>query len=296
MKTTLPEFPVEHAVENVTVESDLLDAAEVREYLALLDLPWRSPSIDALNELVTAHVTRVPFENISKLYYKNQFGLTRLPSIEEYLQGIEQYHFGGTCYSNNFRFYTLLKSLGYEVKLCSADMATPHVHMVSIVEFDHGEYLADTGYAAPFLLPLPRFLKTDHVVALGRDRYVLKPQDASGRSRLELYRDGLLKHGYVVNPAPRRFADFSKVIADSFRKNATFLNSILLARFFPGHSLVIHNFSVIESWRNRSVVYAMEDKSELIAAMEEHFGIPSSVVTTALSDLGPLVDAWGGQP
>jgi arylamine N-acetyltransferase len=73
------------------------------------------------------HLTRVPFENISKLYKQQHHGLTGLPSIELYLDGIERYHFGGTCYSNNFHFYSLLAALGYDVKLCAADTKTPDV-------------------------------------------------------------------------------------------------------------------------------------------------------------------------
>ena len=195
----------------------------VLRYLRVLGVAKREPGLNALTELVTAHLARVPFENISKLYYKKRLSLTALPSIQQYLDGIERYHFGGTCYSNNFHFYTLLASLGYSVKLCAADMSTPAVHALSMVSVEGRQYLVDTGYAAPFLSPLPRDLTTDYVIALGRDRYVLKPQDANGSSRLELQQDGVLRHGYQAKPEPKRIEDFGQVIANSFRADATFL-------------------------------------------------------------------------
>ena len=99
-----------------------------------------------------------------------------VPSIDLYLDGIENYRFGGTCYSNNFHFYSLLRTLGYEVKLSAADMKTPGVHAVILAACEGREYLIDPGYAAPFLSPLPRDLAKDYVITLGRDRYVLKPQ------------------------------------------------------------------------------------------------------------------------
>ncbi len=142
----------------------------------------------------------IPFENISKLYNRKHLGLAGLPSLQLYLDGIERYHFGGTCYANNFHFYSLLSTLGYSVKLCAADMTNPDVHMVIMVNVDGREYLVDGGYGAPFLSPMPRDLANDYVVELGRDRYVLKTQDDHGRSRLELYRDGQQKHGYVAKP------------------------------------------------------------------------------------------------
>jgi arylamine N-acetyltransferase len=145
-----------------------------------LGVAKREPCVPALAELVSAHVMRVPFENVSKLYRRKHLGLAGLPGIELFLEGIERYHFGGTCYSNNFHLYTLLASLGYRARLCGADMSNPDVHMVIMVNVDGREYLVDGGYAAPFLSPLPRDLKEDYVVALGRDRYVLRPQDTTG--------------------------------------------------------------------------------------------------------------------
>jgi len=271
----------------------LLEPDDVRRYLDVLGFPRQPPpSLKGLKELVGAQLTRVPFENISKLYYRKRFGLTDMPSLNRYLEGIEQYHFGGTCYSNNFHFYCLLASLEYEARFCAADMASPDVHSVIMVTVDGREYLVDVGYAAPFLEPLPRDLKTDCVVALGRDRYVLKPQDSGGRSRLELYRKGVLKHGYVAKPTPRAITDFRRVVADSFRPAATFLNSILVARFFAGRSIVVHNLTVIESQGARCEVRSLKDLAEAAAVIHLHVGIPQEIVAEAVADLTRMQDAW----
>ncbi|MBZ5723047.1 MAG: arylamine N-acetyltransferase [Acidobacteriia bacterium] len=264
----------------------------INRYLSVLGVSRRPPSPQALAELVAAQVTRIPFENISKLYYMKHLGFTGLPSLQMFLAGIEQYHFGGTCYSNNFYLYRLLTSLGYETKLCGADMTNPDVHMVSIVQLDSREYLVDAGYAAPFLAPLPRDLGADYAIMLGRDRYVLKPQDAEGRSQLELYRDGVAKHGYRVKPAPRKIEDFQQVIADSFRASATFMNSVLLARFYPNRSVVIHNLTRIESQGTSSTMHSLENRDALIAQIEEHFGIPPNITAEAVGGLGLQEDAW----
>ena len=180
-----------------------MEAALIERYLHLLGVTREKPGLQALSKLVFAHLTRVPFENVSKLYRWKCQGLDGLPNLPQFLDGIEQDHFGGTCYTNNFHFYSLLTALEYEVKLCSADMATPDVHMASVVRVEGRDYLVDTGYAAPFLSPIPLDLESDYLIELGRDRYVLKPQDEFGQSRLELYREGKLKHGYLLKPQPR---------------------------------------------------------------------------------------------
>jgi arylamine N-acetyltransferase len=265
----------------------------LRKYLGVLGVSRKAPTLKALCELVAAHVTRIPFENISKLYYRRHLGLAGLVPLPLYLDGIERYHFGGTCYPNNFHLYTLLASLGYEVKLCSADMTNPDVHMVIMAQVEGDEYLVDGGYAAPFLAPLPRGFEADFVVPLGRDRYVLKPQDEKGFSRLELYRDGTLRHGYVAKPSPRKIGDFHTVIVDSFRPSATFMNAILLARFYPDRSVVIHNLTRIESWGTESAMYPIASPGELAAEVEKHFAIPAAIVSDAFASLRDLRDAWG---
>src|SRR5512133_643818 len=102
-----------------------LDPAARDRYLGALRVRRRPPGVDALAELVAAHVSRVPFENVSKLYRRRHAGLEGLPDLDAFLDGIERFHFGGTCYANNFHLYTLLASLGYEARLCGADMREP---------------------------------------------------------------------------------------------------------------------------------------------------------------------------
>jgi arylamine N-acetyltransferase len=275
------------SLSHTAMRPDLLE-----RYLGLLAVRRGTPSLEGLRELVQAHLTRVPFENVSKLYQKKHLGLRDLPSLDLFLDGIERFHFGGTCYPNNYYFYQLLTNLDYRVALCGADMSNPDVHVVSMVELEGHHYLVDVGYAAPFIVPLPRDLATDYVIRLGRDCFVLKPQDPEGRSRLEMYRDGNLKHGYVAKPEPREIVEFEPVIAASFRSEATFMNAILLARFWPGRSLVIHNQTIIESQGTASSVRTLASRSELIQAIWECFGISARFTTDVLDGLGELCDAW----
>ena len=262
-------------------------------YLGLLGIRRHKPGIHALTEIVRSQVIRVPFENVSKLYYKKRHGLDHLVGFEQYLDGIEQFRFGGTCYANNFYLNRLLAWLGYEVKLCGADMKTPDVHIVNIVNVESREFLVDAGYAAPFLGPLPRDLSNDYTVALGSDRYVLKPRDSNNRSRLELYRNGELRHGYVVNPLARHIEEFQQVIAKSLNDSATFMNALLLVRFGPQSSFVIHNMTVIESAGDVTTRYSVDTRDQVVSLVEKHFAIPSPIVQEVLAELPMLGDAWG---
>ncbi len=270
-----------------TIPSGLL-----KRYLNLLGIPRRKPGTEALYELVQAHLVKVPFENISKLFYKKHHLLHGLPSLEFFLDGIERFHFGGTCYPNNYYFYLLLANLGYQIKLCGADMSNPNVHLVSVVMVAQREYLIDVGYGAPFLSPIPRDLTTDYTIVLGRDQYVLKPQDARGSSLMELFRDGSLAHSYSVNPMARKIQEFHQIIADSFREDSTFMKAILLARFFPNRSIVLHNLTLIESEGTVSNSQSLNSRDQMIEAAHEYFGIPKQFTLDVVMEIGQFGEAW----
>lgn len=264
-----------------------------QRYLAVLGVSEREPGLNGLNELTAAHLTRVPFENISKLYYRKHKGLRGLPGLELYLDGIERYNFGGTCYTNNYYLNLLLDYLGYEVTLCGADMANPDVHIVNIVTVGGREYLVDVGYAAPFLKPLPRDLDKTCSVALGRDRFELMPQDEQHRSRIDMYRDNERVHGYTVKPTPRPIQHFEGVIAASFSAGATFMNAILLVRFDVDRSVAICNYELIESKGTDYRIQALDSECELVRTIVDRFAIPREVVEDVLADMDPLSgDAW----
>jgi len=251
-------------------------------YLRVLSVAPRTPSLDALRELTAAHLTRVPFENISKLYYRRQEPPRRPPDLTRFLDGVEQHHFGGTCYANAFNLHQLLTHLGYDVALCGADMSAPDVHMVNVVRLDGRPYLVDVGYAAPFLAPLPLDLAQDQDIAWGRERYVLKPRDATGRSRLELRRDGVLHHAYEVNPSPRRIDEFADVIADSFSDRATFMHALLVARFWPTRSVTLRNLTLIEAEGTSYRLHQVPGLEYLPEVIAEHFLIPPHITREAL--------------
>lgn len=259
-------------------------------YLDVLRIPRREPSLGALSEVVSAHLIRVPFENISKVLRKLAGQGAVFPTLEEYLAGIEQYGFGGTCYTNNYYLFQLLSHLGYQIKLCGADMEgfPPNVHMVSMVELDGREYMVDVGYGAPFWEPIPRDSADDVSVRFGQNEYILKPQDSAGRSHLESYRDGELIHGYIAKPAPLELQSFSEVIQRSFTDEARFMNNLSLSLFGENESYSIRNFSVVEAKGDSVTVELLQTVEELQNIVLERFRFPAEKVKLALSHLSVL--------
>jgi len=270
----------------------MADAKTFERYLSILGIGEAPPSIDHLSALVRSQLTRVPFENISKLFLKRTRGASYIPSLEEHLDGIERFSFGGTCYANNPYFSQLLRHLGYDVDMCGADMSKPDVHVVSIVRLEGREYLVDVGYGAPFYEPMARDLDSEQEIVFGRNRYVVHSQDGRGRSRMDHFRDGRLIHGYVVRPVPRQIEHFNDVIRDSYGDAATFMNVVVIERFFSDRSVRFHNFTLTESMPDRATTTRLADHDELVDAVERHIGIPSDIVREAVEGIALEADIY----
>ncbi len=251
-------------------------------YLNVLGISRRRPSHQALRELTFAQLTRIPFENISKLHRRRDPRTRGLPNLREFLEGIERHHFGGTCYPINFHLHELLADLGYDVKLCGADMSAPDVHLVNVVTLRGRPFLVDGGYAAPFLEPIPLDLDRDHTIVWGAERSVVGRRDARGRSRIERHADGGAVHAYVVNPAPRRIEEFAGVIADSFSDQATFMHALLLVRFRARSSVTLRNLTIVRVDGASSRVTQLSGINEVPGVVEREFQISAEVVRRAL--------------
>jgi arylamine N-acetyltransferase len=260
------------------------------KYLSLLGLKKSEPDFDFLCKLVKAHLIKIPFENISKLLFKKQ-GMNYIPTLNTFIENIEKYNFGGTCYTNNYYFHLLLEYLGFDVKLCGADMKNPDVHIINIVTIDKKEFIVDGGYAAPFLQPLPRYLYTDFVINNGNDRYIVNPQDENGRTKVEQYSEDKLQHWYTANPKPRKIEDFRNVIEDSYEDHSTFMNAVRVERFTENGSVSLRNLILTETTDNNTSTIKINREDIPIVVLEK-FGMPESLVNEAVKSIKEIKDIY----
>ncbi len=270
-----------------------MDRHLARRYLRILGVSPGPPDAALLERLVHAQLTRVPFENISKLHYLADRGLRDIPDLELYLDGIERRGFGGTCYSNNFHLRSLLSHLGFDATFCGADMGEPDGHTVTVVDLGGRQVLVDVGYAAPFFAPLPLDLRRDHTITFGDSRYVLRPRDPRGRSRLELLRGDRCVHAYLVKPRPLQADDFARVIRNSFAEGSTFMVAVLLVRQSPARSTRIQNLTLQEHTPDSVTHTELADRDELASQICALFGMAPRVVREALARVSRFEDPFG---
>ena len=260
------------------------------KYLRLIGVEAAVPSYELLCRIVKAHLIKIPFENISKLLLKNR-ERNNIPTLSEFLDGIEKHNFGGTCYTNNYYLNLLLDYVGFDIKLCGADMKNPDVHLISIVNIDGHEFIVDCGYAAPFYKPIPRELQTDYIISFGEEKYIVKPKDENGNTKVEQYINDKLQHWYTAKAQPRNIDEFKKVIEDSYADDATFMNALRITRFTESGSLALKNLALTETIGTGSRTVKIK-RNEIPAVVREKFGMPENLVMEALESLKELKDIY----
>jgi N-hydroxyarylamine O-acetyltransferase len=113
------------------------------------------PTAEMLRHLQVAHLLNVPFENLSI-----HSGEPIILDDEVLFQKVVERRRGGFCYELNGLFAALLRSLGFEVAMLSAQVANAEGdfgpdfdHMTLMVTIEE-RWLADVGFGDSFIEPL----------------------------------------------------------------------------------------------------------------------------------------------
>jgi N-hydroxyarylamine O-acetyltransferase len=113
------------------------------------------PTAETLQRLQVAHLLAVPFENLSI-----HSGEAIILDDESLFKKIVERRRGGFCYELNGLFAGLLRNLGFDVAMLSAQVANAEGvfgpdfdHMTLVVTIDE-RWLADVGFGDSFIEPL----------------------------------------------------------------------------------------------------------------------------------------------
>lgn len=267
-----------------------------RRYLGILG--WVGDP--GLHELVSSHLIKVPFENVSKLLLPDD--APKFPPLEEFLRGIAEQDLGGTCYAIASHFAELLRFLDYDVELLGTDSGgVPRAHAVCRVRFEDQPYLVDVGYAAPFYHPIaiePHTLP--HTVPHGDINFVVDRHVSHGEAvEVVALRGGARVSSYVAKPPaiePQTTPTaFGPAIERSFAPDAQFMRRLRISRFFASRVLEIHNNVLVTTHHNITTQTPIRDIDELEAIVHEAMQLPRMPVREAVEALRSRgVDIFAG--
>ncbi|MCO4889747.1 arylamine N-acetyltransferase [Cupriavidus sp. WGtm5] len=130
-----------------------LDAAQLDAWLVRLGIAAPpSPTLQALDAVLAAHLASIPFENVDPLLRRP----VRI-DLDAVFDKLVRRRRGGYCFELNTLLSAGLGALGYEVTPLAArvrwgvpdDVPTMTSHMLLRVEVAHRSYLVDVGFGGP---------------------------------------------------------------------------------------------------------------------------------------------------
>lgn len=251
-----------------------------RRYLGILG--WVGDP--GLHELVSSHLIKVPYENVSMLLRPADG--PRVPPIDEFLRGIADQDLGGTCYAIAGHFAALLQFLDYDVELLAADAGgVPRAHAVCRVRLDDQLLLVDVGHGAPFYHPIA--LDELPATVLHGDITYKLDRHVSHREAVEVVtqREGTRAHSYVAKPPAIDLDGFGPAIDRAYAADAHFMRRLRITRFFASRVLEVDNNRLITTHHNITTVAPIRDLDELETIVYEAMQLPRMPIREAVDVL-----------
>ncbi len=151
----------------------------IGRYLHLLDVDDPKPDLETLGRLVRAHLSTVPFENVTSILRRRAHLGQPVPPLDPktLLTAWEQKRGGGLCYEEADTFGRLLVALGFRARVVLGFITFLGSHHAVLVEVDGRRYLVDVGNGAPFFEPIP--LDRPFEVRRAGLAYRFRPGDAA---------------------------------------------------------------------------------------------------------------------
>jgi N-hydroxyarylamine O-acetyltransferase len=250
---------------------------DIRAYLERINYhDSTAPTAETLRALQVAHLLTVPFENLSI-----HAGQPILLEDDALFTKIVTNRRGGFCYEANGLFASLLRALGFDVAMLSAEVANAtgefgpsFDHMALMVQLDQ-RWLADVGFGDSFLEPL--LLDECDEQRQGSRAYQIIPDD----NYLVLRRrdgDEEPKAQYRFTLTPHTFADYAEMCRyHQTSPESHFTRGRICSRATEQGRTTLSDMRLITTSNTAEAQERQErtliSESEFAYALREHFGV-----------------------
>lgn len=261
------------------------------DYMAYLGMRVKEPTLASLTELTTAHLNRIPFENISTFlqfqeYHQNDY----FPQdTERFVDGLYKKNIGGTCYVLNSSFHDLLSTLGFRSRY--AFLGGGHVALLVKVPGSDEEVYVDVGNGSPFFEPV--HLETDptNVSKFGNIEVMLRADEEEGTYKYYRYANNKPMIWEFDTRIFYEFDDFQPAIKDYFRANNTFTSSLRcqIWQLDKNRSLsLVNNVLNIQYESGEVEKHILGSVEEIREVIDDEFQLPKLPVEEAIDILRDL--------
>lgn len=228
-------------------------------------------SAGTLRELHKAHLLAVPFENLD-IHLERPIILDEQKLIGKIVDG----HRGGFCYELNGAFNALLRALGFDASMLSAEVARadgsfgpPFDHMALLVALEE-RWLADVGFGDSFREPL----RLDDHGEQSQDGDAHRLKEDHEHLILERREGDLWKPQYRFSLSPYGLTDFAGMCTyHQTSPESTFTQRRTCTRATPEGRITVTGMRLIFTERGVRQERELASREEWLAALDEHFGI-----------------------
>jgi N-hydroxyarylamine O-acetyltransferase len=263
------------------------DTLDLPAYLARIGVQDAgSPNLPTLVRLHRAHIAAIPFENLDI-----QMGRPIELDAESLQAALIRRRRGGYCFQQNGLFAAVLTQLGYVVSQREArvrldatnGVASPRTHLISVVQIDGREWLADVGFGGSGIVE-PLDLETHSSVQDGWIYRVIR----EGRLRvLQRARGNGWDDLYAF--AEDEVAPIDCIVGNwytSTHRDSRFVRTLTVQRMIGDTRHVLRNltYSVARAggdWQTRELT-----RAELVPLLRDVFGldVPADARFRAIDD------------
>ena len=247
---------------------------------------FHRPSLTLLRALHEAHMLSVPFENLSIHY-----GQPIVLEVAALYDKIVLRRRGGFCYELNGMFAWLLRQLGYEVTLLSAEVAESggnfspaYDHLALLVHQEDGaDWLADVGFGDSFRQPLQFQADMEQDGADGHTYRLRESQthdDAQGERDqppywlVEQHGDAQWEPVYRFTLRPHALTDFAeRCIYQQTAPDSHFTQKRICSLALPNGRISLSGLRLITTLDGKREERALSSEDEYRAVLAECFGV-----------------------
>jgi N-hydroxyarylamine O-acetyltransferase len=244
----------------------------VKAYLTRIDYHGpTTPSAETLHALQVAHLLCVPFENLS-IHAGERIEL----NDESLFRKIVERRRGGFCYEANGLFAALLRALGFDVSMLSAQVADanddygqPFDHMTLIVKLDQ-RWLVDVGFGDSFTEPL--LIDSRDVQVQREDAYRIV-ESGDYLILVRRTKDGW-KPQYRFTLNPYQYEDFEPMCQyHQTSPESHFTQKRICSRPTESGRITLSDMRLIETKGNQRDERVLANEQEYEAILRAQFGI-----------------------
>jgi N-hydroxyarylamine O-acetyltransferase len=253
---------------------------DIQAYLKRINCTGcRAPTLETLKQLQVAHLLTVPFENLSI-----HAGQPIILEDEALFDKIVLQRRGGFCYELNGLFAALLRAVGFDVNMLSAQVAkegggfSPDFdHMTLMVKLEQ-RWLVDVGFGDSFHKPL--LLDSREVQIQGKRAYRIIEDDTHLLLMERKYGEGWQPQ-YRFFLEPYNYPDFvERCSYHQTSPQSHFTQKRICSRATPdGRVTLEENRLIITANDHKREEHTVTSKQEYGSLLYEYFGIDLQTAT-----------------